>query len=245
MRKLALPENLIKTIIDDPAKLSYPASLNLSEEQGFFILDNGYTKGFRLVFILNASLSALATVTSILLIKHKNLTREDDEKFKQEARCQKHKDEEKSETDKECDTDMKKLEEPSTPKETFNEPRSASSRHKQGDKVWLAKSALLLCFIFLYIFWMDCDIDVVWNPCNILKPHSGSGNCRYTQKYTKEQTTYLIQLRLYWRSLPSSKQMIGSNNQQISKHLQRGSCNVQFTASDLVPVNWNLWNRYP
>ncbi|KAL9713421.1 hypothetical protein Ac2012v2_003030 [Leucoagaricus gongylophorus] len=133
MRKLALPENLIKTIIDDPAKLSYPASLNLSEEQGFFILDNGYTKGFRLVFILNASLSALATVTSILLIKHKNLTREDDEKFKQEARCQKHKDEEKS--DKECDTDMKKLEEPSTPKETFNEPRSASSRHKQGDKV--------------------------------------------------------------------------------------------------------------
>lgn len=135
MRKLALPENLIKTIIDDPAKLSYPASLNLSEEQGFFILDNGYTKGFRLVFILNASLSALATVTSILLIKHKNLTREDDEKFKQEARCQKHKDEEKGETDKECDTDMKKLEEPSTPKETFNEPRSASSRHKQGDKV--------------------------------------------------------------------------------------------------------------
>ena len=104
MQKLALPENLIKTIIDDPAKLSHPTLLNLSAEQGFLILDNGYTKGFRLVFILNASLSALATVTSILLIKHKNLTREDDEKFKQEARGKKYKDEEKGEIDKESDT---------------------------------------------------------------------------------------------------------------------------------------------
>jgi len=104
MQKLALPENLIKTIIDDPAKLSHPTLLNLSAEQGFLILDNGYTKGFRLVFILNASLSALATVTSILLIKHKNLTREDDEKFKQEARGKKYKDEEKGEISKESDT---------------------------------------------------------------------------------------------------------------------------------------------
>jgi len=105
-----LSENLIKTIIDDPTKLSHPTFLKLSAEQGFLILDNGYTTGFRLVFILNASLSALATVTSILLIKHKNLIREDDEKFKQEARRQKYKDEEKGEIDKEFDTkDPEKL----------------------------------------------------------------------------------------------------------------------------------------
>lgn len=95
MQALSLPEDLTKAIIDDPAQLSDPASLNLSAEQALFILDSGYTKGFRLVFILNASLSALATVTSILLIKHKNLTRDDDEKLKQEARGRKNKDEEK------------------------------------------------------------------------------------------------------------------------------------------------------
>ena len=155
MQKLALPENLIKTIIDDPAKLSHPTLLNLSAEQGFLILDNGYTKGFRLVFILNASLSALATVTSILLIKHKNLTREDDEKFKQEARGKKYKDEEKGEISKESDT--KNPEKLSTERElstsldvdaihttdivTATSPdvssrdMSTSSRQKQGDKV--------------------------------------------------------------------------------------------------------------
>ena len=37
---------------------------------------------FRTLFILNASLAAIATIASITMIKHKNLTRGDEEQFK-------------------------------------------------------------------------------------------------------------------------------------------------------------------
>ncbi|GBE80866.1 hypothetical protein SCP_0305860 [Sparassis crispa] len=38
-----------------------------------------YTRGFRAVFITNASLSAAATLVSVLMIRHKELTRGDEE----------------------------------------------------------------------------------------------------------------------------------------------------------------------
>jgi len=86
MEALSLPEDIIKKVIDDPSGLSHPASINLSTDQAIEILNRGYTRGFRSVFILNASLSAVATVTSVLLIKHKELTREDDKKLKDDAK---------------------------------------------------------------------------------------------------------------------------------------------------------------
>lgn len=94
MEVLSLPEDVIRRVIDDPSLLSNPPSVGLSIEQATSILERGYTQGFRRVFILNASLSAVATVTSILMIKHKNLTRDDEDKLKQEAKV-------KSTTDKE------------------------------------------------------------------------------------------------------------------------------------------------
>src|SRR5882672_3946311 len=99
METLSLSGDLIKKIIDDPSILSHPATIDISAEQAMSILENGYVKGFRLVFILNASLSALATITSIVMIKHKNLTREDDERLKREARGSKSHDEEKGQVD--------------------------------------------------------------------------------------------------------------------------------------------------
>lgn len=86
MNALSLPEEIIKKVIDNPSGLSNPASLNLSPDQAIEILSQGYTKGFRSVFILNASLSAVATVTSVLLIKHKELTRDDDKTLKDSAK---------------------------------------------------------------------------------------------------------------------------------------------------------------
>ncbi|KAF9445948.1 MFS general substrate transporter [Macrolepiota fuliginosa MF-IS2] len=88
MQSLSLPEEVIKRVIDDPSLLSNPSSINISVEQAMTILDQGYTKGFRSVFILNASLSAVATVASILLIKHKDLTRDDDAKLREKGREQ-------------------------------------------------------------------------------------------------------------------------------------------------------------
>jgi len=86
MNALSLPEEIIKAVIDNPAGLANPASFNLSAEQASEILNHGYTKGFRSVFILNASLSAFATLTSIVLIKHKELTRDDDKMRKDSAK---------------------------------------------------------------------------------------------------------------------------------------------------------------
>jgi hypothetical protein len=114
MQELSLSEELIKRVIDDPSLLSHPASINLSQEQATSILEHGYTKGFRSVFILNASLSAAATLTSIFMIKHKNLTRDDDEKFREVARGKKSNDEEKGKVDEDHDEKMATSEKEST-----------------------------------------------------------------------------------------------------------------------------------
>jgi hypothetical protein len=97
METLSLPEELIIKIIDNPTLLSDPPSINISAEQASSILGHGYIKGFRTVFILNANLSAAATVTSIVMIKHKNLTRDDEERLKREAKGIAAGDEEKGE----------------------------------------------------------------------------------------------------------------------------------------------------
>ena len=94
MTDLSLPQSTIKKIIDDPTilgnRLSNSTSgeltqLGVSQEAATHIL-GGYTRGFRIVFILNACLAATATLASITMIKHKELTRSDDEEKKLEAK---------------------------------------------------------------------------------------------------------------------------------------------------------------
>src|ERR1700733_14636480 len=75
MRTLGLPSSTIKIIVSDPSKLEYPSSIGMAPSTAISILDNGYTKGFRILFILHASLTVVATLTSITMIKQKSLTR--------------------------------------------------------------------------------------------------------------------------------------------------------------------------
>ena len=73
MYRLGLPSSTIASIIADPHVLRSPERVKLSASDASYILSKGYTGGIRAVFILNASLSALATVVSIVMIKHKDL----------------------------------------------------------------------------------------------------------------------------------------------------------------------------
>ncbi|KAF8878958.1 major facilitator superfamily domain-containing protein, partial [Infundibulicybe gibba] len=63
-----------------------PAASGLDASTATEILSNGYTRGVRVIFLLNAALCALATVVSVVMIKHKELTRGDEEKLRGEAR---------------------------------------------------------------------------------------------------------------------------------------------------------------
>jgi len=97
MHQLSLPSSISNKIVDDPTILasrlssnfnstSNPlASLGISDSEADAILA-GYTTGFRNVFLLNASLAAFATICSIVMIKHKNLTRDDEVRLKEEGR---------------------------------------------------------------------------------------------------------------------------------------------------------------
>ncbi|KAF8809752.1 hypothetical protein BYT27DRAFT_7254476 [Phlegmacium glaucopus] len=85
MRDLGLSPASIKLIIDSPSSLSSPAKLGVSPSVANEILNQGYRKGFREVFILNACLTAVATIVSVVMIKDMNLTREDEEELKLQA----------------------------------------------------------------------------------------------------------------------------------------------------------------
>ena len=75
----------MSTIIDNPSSLASPSTLGIPSSTAGVILENGYTKGFRTVFVLNASLAAVATIASVTMIKHKDLTRGDEEQLKRQA----------------------------------------------------------------------------------------------------------------------------------------------------------------
>ena len=83
MNSLSLSTSTISLVINDPSKLAIPSNLGMPQEIADKILDQGYTHGFRTVFIVNASLAAAATVASIFMIKQKDLTRDDEKKSKE------------------------------------------------------------------------------------------------------------------------------------------------------------------
>lgn len=94
MTALKLPSSTIDSIIDDPTMLGAHVSngssttlqsLGISPATASRILD-GYNSGFRTVFILNATLAAIATIVSVVMIHHKELTRGDEEQLREEAR---------------------------------------------------------------------------------------------------------------------------------------------------------------
>ncbi|KIJ08503.1 hypothetical protein PAXINDRAFT_18367 [Paxillus involutus ATCC 200175] len=92
LSSLSLTSSAITTIINDPiilgpsTSISQLDSLGLTPSQASYALTRGYTAGFKSVFILNACLAGVATVSSIFMIKHKELMRGDEQKLRAEAR---------------------------------------------------------------------------------------------------------------------------------------------------------------
>ena len=93
MRQLRLPTSTINKIVDDPTLVGKilsgnnstdVRSLGISIEAAVHILQ-GYNDGFRDEFIMNASLAAVAMVASVLMIRHKELTRPDEVQLKARA----------------------------------------------------------------------------------------------------------------------------------------------------------------
>ncbi|KAI0087077.1 major facilitator superfamily domain-containing protein [Irpex rosettiformis] len=92
MNQLNLPSSVISAVVDDPTVvgsiISSPtnstSSLGLSKQQATHIL-RGYNDGFRAVFIMNATLAAFATIVSVVMIRQKNLDRDDDADLRAKA----------------------------------------------------------------------------------------------------------------------------------------------------------------
>jgi hypothetical protein len=85
MHDLGLSSSIISKVINDASELSSPAALGISASTADIILNKGYTRGFRTVFILHAVLNAVATIASVLMIKHKELTRGDEQHLREAA----------------------------------------------------------------------------------------------------------------------------------------------------------------
>lgn len=68
MRTLSLLQSIISKIVDDPSKSINWPSVGISAFSATYILNHGFTRYFRLIFILNAALTAAVTVASVLTI---------------------------------------------------------------------------------------------------------------------------------------------------------------------------------
>ncbi|OCH93462.1 MFS general substrate transporter [Obba rivulosa] len=104
MTSLGLPPSAVNAIVDDPTLLGARfsnttanplVSLGVSPPAAAHVL-HGYTSGFRVVFVLNAALAGAATVASILMIRQKNLTRDDEAALRAKARAELAEEQEKS-----------------------------------------------------------------------------------------------------------------------------------------------------
>ncbi|KAH7102879.1 MFS general substrate transporter [Auriculariales sp. MPI-PUGE-AT-0066] len=85
-RLLGLSEETIDTLLDNPTvinQVEFKAMLSTSQRFGIL---NSYMKGFTTVFYVTVGLQAIATASSVLLIKHHELRRPDDEAMKQQGR---------------------------------------------------------------------------------------------------------------------------------------------------------------
>ncbi|KAI0821204.1 major facilitator superfamily domain-containing protein [Irpex lacteus] len=94
MKQLNLPASTISAVVDEPTVVrailldhtitNGTSTLGISPSQATHIL-RGYNSGFRAVFIMNATLAAFATIVSVVMIRHKNLERDDDADLRAKA----------------------------------------------------------------------------------------------------------------------------------------------------------------
>ena len=98
MTSLKLRTSIINDIIDDPTLLQPLLTGSNATASDITITANdispsvaldilaGYTSGFRTLFVLNASLSAICVIVAIIMIRHKELLRGDEEEMRRAAR---------------------------------------------------------------------------------------------------------------------------------------------------------------
>lgn len=119
MTQLNLPSTTIKRIVDDPTLLhAYVLngtsvtldSLGMSSSAATHIL-HGYNSGFRAVFIMNATMAAIATVVSVLMIRHKNLERDDEAQLRAQAEKEAREDKKDTVGDEHTDIELGTLHE--------------------------------------------------------------------------------------------------------------------------------------
>ncbi|KAK7439541.1 hypothetical protein VKT23_017469 [Stygiomarasmius scandens] len=89
MTPFSFSSSVISAVIDDPTLLgnsTRASALGISQDQSHSILTQGYTKGFSHLFILNGCLAAVATIVAYTMIKHKELTRGDENELREKAK---------------------------------------------------------------------------------------------------------------------------------------------------------------
>lgn len=93
MTALGLPSSTISVILDDPTILGSRTSETASSFADLVIstavaerILGAYIQGFRTVFLLNAGLNAVATVAAIVLIRHTELNRGDEDDLRKRAK---------------------------------------------------------------------------------------------------------------------------------------------------------------
>jgi hypothetical protein len=81
MADLILSPSLKNMIIKHPASLTLPSTLGISPSTASIILEGGYAQGFKMIFVLNAALTAVATIISILMVRDHKPTGGDQQSY--------------------------------------------------------------------------------------------------------------------------------------------------------------------
>ncbi|MCJ1422345.1 hypothetical protein MMC29_000225 [Sticta canariensis] len=88
---LNLSEGRLKEILNQPTSFYTWSAGSVAEMQLRAAILAGYHRGFRIIFILGASLSAFACLVALLMMPELGLDRKDDEELKREAKTEQEK----------------------------------------------------------------------------------------------------------------------------------------------------------
>lgn len=88
---LNLSEGRLKEILNQPTSFYTGSAGSAADMQLRAAILAGYHRGFRIIFILGASLSAFACLVALLMMPELGLDRKDDEELKREAKTEQEK----------------------------------------------------------------------------------------------------------------------------------------------------------
>ncbi|KAI0087353.1 MFS general substrate transporter [Irpex rosettiformis] len=85
IRSLALSEDQINALVDDPTIINDSSKIDLSEEAKHVVI-TGYSKGFRSVFFLTLACTLIAFLSAIFCVEQHELIRADDMELKRQGK---------------------------------------------------------------------------------------------------------------------------------------------------------------